>query len=92
MKAMIDNGVRAGFISANNAKLVEVIDLGDETANNDPARAAEWGPLALKTLQEWKFPVSEIPVLVNSAVMARILTPQNGAGYGFNWEDEKKAS
>jgi hypothetical protein len=58
MQALVDNGVRAGFISEMNAKLVQVIDLGDEAANNDPARAAEWGPLALKTLQEWTYPVS----------------------------------
>lgn len=58
MKALIENGVKAGFISAANAKLVEIVDIGDEAANDDESRAAEWGPLAVKTIQEWTFPVS----------------------------------
>jgi len=58
MKDLIANGVRTGFISEKNASLVQIIDLGDAAANNDNARAAEWGPLALKTLKEWSWPVS----------------------------------
>jgi phage gp45-like len=58
VKQLIANGVRAGFISAKNAQLVQIVDLGDEEANDSEERAAEWGPLAVKALKEWTFPVS----------------------------------
>lgn len=81
MKALIANGVRTGFIAEKNASLVQIVDLGDEAANNDETRAAEWGPLALKTLQEWTFPVRFLYIILLTAV-GRRLRVQVGGGQG----------
>ncbi|WWD16023.1 hypothetical protein CI109_100448 [Kwoniella shandongensis] len=50
--------VEAGFIASENLSLLRLVNLeeGDaEAANLDGSRASEWGPAAVKALDEWSF-------------------------------------
>lgn len=67
VKTLLDGAVAAGFIKEENLALVQIIDLpGGKAANFEEAKADEWGPAAVKALQEWSAPVRHTSVSIAS--------------------------
>lgn len=60
LRALLEGGAESGFIKKENLSLLRIVDLpGGAEANADPARAQEWGDVAIQALKEWHIPVSQ---------------------------------
>ena len=74
IRTLLDGAVAAGFIKEENLALVQIIDLpGGKAANFEEAKADEWGPAAVKALQEWSPTVR--PHTVSQAAVLALIFP-----------------